>query len=107
VSDDQAGGSGSVRRPGSDVAVALLGLPLVVLLGFVFAVLFKILGIAHSKEGVRISSLIAIVVGTSLVFVFQVRLRSPSRRIIVLAAIGYVLSLLLVWASLTNRLPPL
>lgn len=51
------------RYPGSDFVLALVGLPFIAILGVCLSLVFETLGYHTDKGALRISSIVAIVIG--------------------------------------------
>jgi hypothetical protein len=84
--------------------LVLLGLPIVLACGVVLTFLFHAVGI-RQRSGPALSSLITIIVGTRMLFVFQDRFRNPSGRLLIAGMVSFVVVAVIIWARLTDRIP--
>jgi len=83
----------------------LVGFPFVLVIALALTLLFYAFGYRPAHGGARIPSIIAIVVGTQLIFAFQEQLSRPSKRIVYASLACWGLLLLVFLARLTNLLP--
>jgi hypothetical protein len=84
----------------------LVGFPFVGALGLTLALLFYALGYRHDQRTARITSIIAIVIGTQLIFAFQEQLSRPSRRLRYASLACWGVLLLAFLARLAHLFPP-
>jgi hypothetical protein len=82
----------------------LLGFPFVGVIALALTLLFYAFGY-RPAQGVRIPSIIAILVGTQLIFAFQAQLSRPSKRIVYASLACWGLLLMAFLARLTHLLP--
>ncbi len=93
-------------KPTRSMGLAVLvGFPFVGVIALALTLLFYAFGYRPVQGGARIPSIIAIVVGTQLIFAFQGQLSRPSKRIVYASLASWGLLLMAFLARLTNLLP--
>ena len=98
--------SDSEAKPKPSMARAVLvGFPFLATLGVALAFLFYALGYRHGQGALRITSVIAIAVGTRMIFAFQEQLARPSKRVLFASLACWGVLLLAFFARLAGLFP--
>jgi len=100
---DTAGLSPGSKR--SNMAALVVGFPLVAVFAVALALLVRAFGYHPARGDLELTSVVAIVIGTRLIILFRDQLGTPSRLLLTLSTLGYLLIMALIWARLTHRLP--
>lgn len=82
-----------------------MGLPLMAVLAVALALLFRAFGYRPARGDLEVTSVVVIVIGTRLIILFRDQLSTPSRLLLTLSALGYLIIAALILARLTHRLP--
>ena len=93
--DSPAGGSTRADSGGSSLKFLVVGFPLFAVFGVVLTMVFRLFGYSFTRDELPISSVIAVVVGTSLLLRFRDRLATPSRLLLSLSCLSWLLILVL------------